>query len=77
MYGAALSLLVTSMNAQGTRAATESVRQPDSRHLRNAANKLMGWKVTSQADALGHLSFSEAAAKADARECDLVDGLCR
>jgi len=74
MYGAALSLLVTSMNAQGTRAATKSVRQPDSRHLRNAANKLMGWKVTAKADAFGHLSFSEAAAKADAAGLAFVEG---
>jgi type 1 glutamine amidotransferase len=74
MYGAVLALLVTSMNAQRNRAATESVRQPDSRHLRNAAAKLMGWKVTARGDAFGQLSFSEAIAKADAAGLAFVEG---
>jgi len=66
LYGAAFSLLVTDLNAQRNRAATESVRQPDSRQLRTAATHLMGWKVAAQSDASGQLSFWEAAEKTDA-----------
>lgn len=74
MYGAVLALLVTCMNGKRNRAATESVRQPDPRHLRNAAARLMGWKVTARGDAFGQLSFSEATAKADAAGLAFVEG---
>src|SRR6478609_2258806 len=78
IYGAALSLLVTgsavSVNAQRNRTATESVRQGDSRHVRTAATKLMGWKVTARGDAFGQLSFTEAATKTDAAGLAFIEG---
>ena len=52
-----------------------SVRPPDRGRLRTTATAILGWRVGVRTDAFGPLTFSEAAAKADAAGLASVEGV--
>jgi type 1 glutamine amidotransferase/sugar phosphate isomerase/epimerase len=52
-----------------------SVRPPDQGLARTSAATLLGWRVGIRTDAFGPLTFSEAAAKADASGMAFVEGV--
>lgn len=61
-------------NAQANKPGSESVRPSDSHQIRATVAKLLGWRVGVRTNAFKQLTFSEAAAKADALGLAYVEG---
>jgi type 1 glutamine amidotransferase len=82
--GAIVGTVAVSISAQapgggrgrgpGAAAPTKSVRGSDSRRFRTSTEPILGWKIGIAASAFPELTFSDAAAKADAAGMAFIEG---